>query len=93
MDTDALLSLGKLFLSQPNLLKSLTSDASHEHDSSFLEEFLRADDDEEGHASLAEDHPDHRALLLALKPYLGKERRAGIELLLKISPILELLSK
>lgn len=94
MDADALLSIGKLLLSQPDLLKGLTNHTSDEGGSSFLEEFLHADDDEVVSAQIEDSHKhDHRALLLALKPYLGKERRAGLELLLKISPILELLSK
>ncbi len=99
MDADALLSIGKLLLSQPDLLKGLTNHTSDEGGSSFLEEFLHADDDEVVSAQIKDSQiedshkHDHRALLLALKPYLGKERRAGLELLLKISPILELLSK
>ncbi len=42
-------------------------------------------------SAIAHRH-NHREFLLALKPYLGKERQKSLELLLKFAPILELLS-
>ncbi len=68
------------------------ADASSEEDSLLPVPIVQDETVSSAVSAIASHRHDHREFLLALKPYLGKERQKSLELLLKFAPIFALLS-